>query len=56
MIDAPGDTLDAVICSLQAAWAWGRRDRDWDIPPGTDPNESWIVDPALPAPTWSMGA
>jgi hypothetical protein len=45
--DASGDTLDAVLCTLQAAWADGRRATGFGIPPECDPLEGWIVDPAL---------
>lgn len=39
--DASGDTLDAVLCLLQAAWASGRP--GWGLPAGVDPLEGWIV-------------
>jgi hypothetical protein len=40
------DGLDALLCAIQAAWACGRQDTDFGIPPGVDPNEGWIIDPA----------
>ena len=39
--DASGDTLDAVLCLMQAAWASGRP--GWGLPPAIDPLEGWIV-------------
>ena len=41
--DATGDTLDAVLCALQAAWAWQRREKNFGLPPDVDPLEGWIV-------------
>ncbi|MBA3480056.1 MAG: DUF429 domain-containing protein, partial [Lautropia sp.] len=46
--DATADTLDAVLCAVQAAWGWRRRDRNFGLPPDTDPLEGWTVG-ALPA-------
>ena len=41
--DASGDTLDAAICLLQAAWA-SRAGWPWfGLPPDLDPLEGWIV-------------
>ena len=43
--DPSGDTLDAVLCLVQAAWAWQRRqagDQRWGLP-DCDPLEGWIV-------------
>lgn len=45
--DAKGDLLDAVLCAVQAAWAWTRREDGWGIPAGCDRLEGWIVDPCL---------
>jgi hypothetical protein len=45
--DASGDRLDGLLCSIQAAWAWQRRDQNYGIPAGIDPVEGWIVDPGL---------
>lgn len=43
-VDDPGaDRLDAVLCLVQAAWAWSRRDAGWGLPARTDPLEGWIV-------------
>lgn len=44
--DASGDTLDAVLCLLQAAWAHTRFDAGdslYGLPPEMDPLEGWIV-------------
>jgi hypothetical protein len=41
------DGLDAVLCAVQAAWAWTRRDAGYGVPRGADALEGWIVDPAL---------
>ncbi|MES2188423.1 MAG: DUF429 domain-containing protein [Pseudomonadota bacterium] len=44
--DASGDTLDAVLCLLQAAWALVRHQEGagrYGLPAGVDPLEGWIV-------------
>lgn len=44
--DASGDSLDAVLCLLQAAWGEQRHaegDLLYGLPPGLDPLEGWIV-------------
>ena len=41
--DPTGDRLDAVLCLVQAAWAWQRRDSGFGLPDGIDPVEGWIV-------------
>jgi hypothetical protein len=47
LIDDPkGDWLDAVLCALQAAWAYRQPDRCFGVPPDVDRLEGWIVDPA----------
>ncbi len=43
--DAGADSLDALLCAVQAAWSWGRRDRGWGMSPGADALEGWIADP-----------
>jgi len=51
--DASGDTLDAVLCAVIAAWAWSMRGRTrapFGIPNRRHPTivtEGWILDPAL---------
>jgi len=48
LVDDPGgDALDALLCAVQAAWAWTRREQEFGMPPGTDLLEGWIADPAL---------
>lgn len=42
--DPTGDQLDAVLCAIQAAWAYGHR---FPIPPVCNPAEGWIFDPKL---------
>lgn len=47
--DASGDTLDAVICMLQAVWAGAQHESghpQWGLPP-FDPLEGWIVSAPL---------
>jgi hypothetical protein len=45
--DASGDSLDAVLCLMQAAWASGQP--GWGLPAAIDPLEGWIVTaPAAP--------
>lgn len=41
--DASGDSLDAVICAVQAAWGWRRRRRNFGLPARIDAVEGWIV-------------
>lgn len=44
--DATGDTLDAVLCLIQAAWAQQRHaqgDALYGLPTSLDPLEGWIV-------------
>ncbi len=45
--DPSADTLDSLLCAVQAAWAHTKRDEDYGVPPECDPNEGWILDPAL---------
>jgi hypothetical protein len=44
--DATGDDLDALLCAVQAAWAYSLRDNGYGIPADCDRVEGWIVDPA----------
>ena len=44
--DASGDRLDAVLCLVQAAWAWQQHDQGhpcYGLPAQIDPLEGWIV-------------
>jgi len=45
--DPSADALDSLLCAVQAAWAYGKRDEGYGVPPECDPNEGWILDPAL---------
>ncbi|MGQ9523589.1 MAG: DUF429 domain-containing protein [Armatimonadota bacterium] len=44
--DHSGDTLDAVLCAVQAAWSMRQRAPRYGVPPTCNANEGWIVDPA----------
>jgi hypothetical protein len=41
--DGSGDTLDALICAVQAAWGWARRRSNFGLPGDREPGEGWIV-------------
>lgn len=41
--DASGDTLDATLALVQAAWCWQRRDTGYGLPENVDPLEGWIA-------------
>jgi hypothetical protein len=41
--DASGDRLDAVLCAMQAAWAWQRRGNNYGLPADFDALEGWIA-------------
>ena len=41
--DPTGDSLDAVLCLLQAAWAAAEGAPWYGLPPTLDPLEGWIV-------------
>ncbi len=45
--DATGDSLDSVLCCVQAAWAWSQKDLNFGIPREADTLEGWIPDPSL---------
>jgi hypothetical protein len=45
--DPGGDHLDALLCAIQAAWAWTRRNEGFGAPEVSDPMEGWIADPGL---------
>jgi hypothetical protein len=45
--DPGGDHLDALLCAIQAAWAWTRRNDGFGCPDTFDPLEGWIADPSL---------
>jgi hypothetical protein len=41
--DASGDSLDAVLCMVQAAWAYGHGAPRYGLPVDLDPLEGWII-------------
>ena len=41
------DALDSLLCAVQAAWAYTKRDENYGVPPECDPDEGWILDPRL---------
>jgi hypothetical protein len=45
--DPSGDSIDAVLCAVQAAAAFSRRTQNYGVPLDCDVEEGWIVDPAL---------
>lgn len=48
LCDDPGaDHLDALLCAVQAAWAWRQRDERFGATDTVDRLEGWIADPHL---------
>ena len=48
LADDPGaDHLDALLCAIQAAWAWTKRYDGYGAPDLVDPLEGWIADPTI---------
>ncbi len=45
--DPMSDTLDSLLCAVQAAWAYTKRDEGWGLPAECDRDEGWILDPQL---------
>jgi hypothetical protein len=45
--DSAADQLDALLCAVQAGWAYSRRREDYGIPAECDTLEGWIVDPGM---------
>lgn len=45
--DPGADDLDALVCAVQAAWAYSQADRRYGAPENLDRLEGWISDPAL---------
>jgi hypothetical protein len=45
--DSSGDRLDALLCAVQAGWAYTQRQHNFGIPVECDSLEGWIVDPLL---------
>jgi hypothetical protein len=51
--DPSADALDSLLCAVQAAWAYTKRDEGWGVPEDCDRDEGWILDPHLPGKTAS---
>jgi hypothetical protein len=45
--DPNADDLDALLCAVQAAAAWIRREAQFGCPESIDPNEGWIAEPTI---------
>lgn len=45
--DPTGDHIDALLCAIQAAWAWKNRANKFGAPLSVDPLEGWIADPTV---------
>ncbi len=45
--DPMADTLDSLLCAVQAAWAYTKRNEEWGAPAECDRDEGWILDPKL---------
>ncbi len=43
--DPTGDSLDAVLCAIQAAWAYTQKDHHYGIPQTQIAREGWIIHP-----------
>lgn len=43
--DPGGDHLDALLCAIQAAWAWNKRRDNYGLPADFDVLEGWVSDP-----------
>lgn len=43
--DPTGDQLDALLCAIQAPWAWTMRNDGYGAPHDADALEGWIADP-----------
>jgi hypothetical protein len=43
LADGSGDSLDAAICAVQAAWGWTRRRSNYGLPADAPAGEGWIV-------------
>jgi hypothetical protein len=48
--DSMADNIDALLCTLQAAWAYSQRTNGYGIPLQCNKVEGWIVDPGLADP------
>ena len=48
LADDPGaDHLDALLCAIQAGWAWMHRDNNYGASSSVDSLEGWIADPSV---------
>lgn len=48
LADEPGgDHLDALLCAIQAGWAWTQRKFGFGGPRSPDPLEGWSADPIV---------
>jgi hypothetical protein len=45
--DPTADSLDALLCAIQTAWAYTQQERGYGISATCNPNEGWIVDPEM---------
>ncbi|OQP83332.1 DUF429 domain-containing protein [Rhizobium rhizosphaerae] len=54
--DATGDELDALLCAVQAAWAFQRQASNYGLPVEADPLEGWICGPHCAASGVPLGA
>ena len=54
--DGSGDSLDAVLCMVQAAWAQLRGAPRYGLPADIDPLEGWILTADLPEPAAAAAA
>jgi hypothetical protein len=43
--DPTGDQIDALLCAVQASWAWTQRSNGFGAPVECDDLEGWIADP-----------
>jgi hypothetical protein len=48
--DPSGDELDALLCAIQAAWAWNQRENSFGMHSETASLEGWIADPSPGGP------
>lgn len=49
--DPAGDHLDALLCAVQAAWAWRNGPPNFGLPRPICATEGWIADPNVIGPT-----
>ena len=45
--EGSADQLDAMLCAIQAGWAYTQREHNYGIPTDCDRLEGWIVDPGM---------